>query len=102
MFDIDEYLDNADIKITKLPDELNPNKMLREAIYKKYGKCPYCGSTETSAGLTCHHDYIRLNGKWWQIWKPLTWCEKKSFKCSKCSMEWESPWYPYDIAELNK
>lgn len=101
MFDVDEYLNNADIKITKLPDDLDPNKMLREAIYERYGKCPYCGNTEISTGLP-YHDYIRLNGKWWQIWKPLTWCEKKHFTCNKCGMEWESPWYPDNIVKLNK
>ena len=101
MFDIDKYLNNADIKITKLPDDLDPNKMLREAIHKKYGKCPYCGNTDIGTGLP-RRDYIRLNGKWWQIWKPSTWCEKKRYTCSKCGMEWESPWYPYNIAKLNK
>lgn len=31
------------IKITKLPDILNPNKIAEDKILEKYGTCPFCG-----------------------------------------------------------
>lgn len=31
------------IKITKLPDILNPNKIAEKKILEKYGICPFCG-----------------------------------------------------------
>jgi len=34
------------IKITKLPDILNPNKIAEDKILEKYGTCPFCGEKE--------------------------------------------------------
>lgn len=98
MFDVEDCIENTNLKITRLPNDLNPNIKLREAINDKYGICPYCGKS-TGIWFT-EHEYVRLNSKWWQFWKLPVWCEKKEYKCSKCGMSWESPWYPYDIVNL--
>ena len=42
------------IKITKLPDILNPNKIAEDKILEKYGTCPFCGEKR---------EYDRRNGR---------------------------------------
>lgn len=100
MLDVEDYIKNTNLKITRLPNDLNPNIKLREAINDKYGICPYCGKKTDSWHRFTKHKYIRLDNKWWQFWKSPVWCEKKEYVCPKCGTLWESPWYPDDIAKL--
>lgn len=106
------------VKITKLPETINPNKILREKMAERYSVCPFCGETEK-----CKNPY--------DIWKsrsgihqnmPKSWHGKRNednmfsvfkfwersrywkidqYKCYTCGAEWESEPYPYiDIKEI--
>lgn len=82
-------------KITKLPDNLDPNILIREKIVKEYEQCPFCHSEHTI--------YVKrsewrksLTSPWWQFWK-MNYCLKLKFTCHDCGAEWETPWFPQDI-----
>ena len=96
-----------DFKITNLPNELNPDKLLDGAMRKKYAyTCPYCGnkyesqkSYKNNIYISTYGEFRKLNNKWWYFWEPMHWCQKLKMKCYNCGLEWESPWYPQDINE---
>lgn len=100
------------IKITKLPDILNPNKIAEKKIFEKYGICPFCGEKERfgcdnsrgSKGVwdwetTWYGKHDKNNNKfsWLRFWeKNIIWKCKK-FECHTCGAKWESPPYPKNI-----
>ena len=82
--------------ITKLPDDLNPNILIRKKIQKEYAtKCPFCNSTDLYTS-SIESEFMNLSGKWWKFW-DINWCERLRCKCYKCNAEWKSPWYPQDL-----
>ena len=102
-----DFLDSIDgFEITKLPNELNPDILLDKRMREIYAsKCPYCGNKDEynvvynwrGIEIRSSMEHHRINGEWWQIWKPSHQCRKLQMICHKCGTEWESPWYPQDI-----
>lgn len=103
------------IKIIKLPDILNPNKIAEDKILEKYGTCPFCGEKReydhrnglNSPGVSrysidWHGKYNERDGgifacvRFWE--KSRRWKYIK-FTCYTCGAKWESPTYPIDIGE---
>lgn len=108
-----------DIRITKLPNIVNPNDLLKEEVKKRYGsKCPFCGEVrsiwdfsnseefmtkgldigslhKTWYGKQCEaNKFININPKYW-FQKDHHW-EILCCKCFTCGAEWETPPYPTD------
>lgn len=90
----------TDIKITKLPDKIDPHMITANAILEKYRKCPFCGEAGPGNGdLKSGVSWL-----WWDCgYKPLKkyhfWekhypFSKFSFKCRVCGAKWESPEFP--------
>lgn len=96
-------------KITQLPDSINPNKLIMEAMDEKYSICPFCGENrrvdfiKSDKGI-CKHNYTSWYGKktdsffssfkFWE--KDLHWRIDK-WRCNTCGAKWESEPYPTDI-----
>ena len=108
-----------DIKITKLPNIINPNTILEDKIKKRYGsKCPFCGETRSIWDFSKSEEFmtkgLRIGGvcKTWygrkdEIDKPISfnpkyWFQKKHHwkilccRCYTCGAAWDTPPYPTD------
>lgn len=100
------------IKITRLPDILNPNKIVEEKIREKYGTCPFCGKKKNfnyrnglnSQGVSEHdiswygkHDANENEFSLLRFWEKNTFWKCKKFECHTCGAKWQSPSYPKDI-----
>lgn len=82
-------------KITNLPNDLNPNILIRKKIEEEYGQCPFCHSENNRKNN--QSDWRKsLTGSWWQFWKT-NYCSKLQFTCCDCGAKWETPWFPQDI-----
>lgn len=84
------------MKITKLPDDLDVNKILANKILKLNGNCPFCGE---HVGVRYHGigEYRKYSGKWWHLWESAHYMVKYEFECCSCGCTWESDWFPQDI-----
>lgn len=102
-------------KITKLPENVDPNIILKREIIKKYGsKCPCCGEDKpynsilsayrgvelsSEFGYTSEeedHWRAKIDGKvhpfkFWE--KTYTWVRMKG-SCRTCGAKWNLPAYP--------
>lgn len=88
------------MKITKLPDDLDVNKILAQKIFEQNGKCPFCG--EIDYIIYCSEsDYRTYSGKWYRFWEKKHKMKKYKFECGECGGEWESDWFPQDIKVIN-
>ena len=106
--------------ITKLPDNLDPNRMIEQEIEKRYKKCPCCGETREfpSSDISSHwvgelfrswygkqYEYTpgKIEANWSFFTPPKYWFEKdhywriNSYFCTGCGAKWESPAFRYDI-----
>ena len=102
------------IKITRLPDMLNPNKMMEEKIFRTYGVCPFCGENKEwdfrngfdSNGV----EILPIVDSWYgkhnesgSIFSLFNFREKDMywkrdhFECHTCGTQWKSPPYPKNI-----
>ena len=115
--------------ITKLPDCIDPNKIIEKKINEEYGKCcPYCGEsrkfkfdrekgkyigidvTNKTNWYGKQYEYSpgKLSANWLFFTPPKYWFEKKrhweikEFKCHNCRTEWSTPAYPKDIINSSK
>ena len=100
------------MKVTKLPDSLDPNKLIEKKIREKCGtKCPFCGETKkwhpimmTAAGQPVqglresYFDYIGRQDKSISsffkeryVWRVL------KYTCYTCGASWESEPFPTNI-----
>ena len=56
---------SSDIKITKLPDDINPDVLVRKTIKEKYAVCPYCGNKDYVEGVIftngIHQNKVTIN-----------------------------------------
>jgi hypothetical protein len=110
-----------DIKITKLPKNVDPNNILKREIIKRYGsKCPCCGEDRLHNSILSPYRGFELSGsfgyisdnedRWrakidgknhpFRFWeKTYTWVRMKG-KCYTCGAEWDLPAYPIlDLGE---
>jgi hypothetical protein len=102
------------LKITKLPNSIDPNTMVRKAIRDKYMKCPCCGESRNAlhlGGTTDNGIYVwpeeyyrksvtgirSLLPKYW-FEKSKEWCTDH-YECGNCGTKWKS--IPYPIEVLN-
>lgn len=101
------------IKITKLPKMLDPNRMMEEKIFRKYGVCPFCGENKEwdfrngfdSNGV----EVLPITDSWYgkrdegSIFSIFNFKEKNMhlkrdhYECHTCGAEWKSPPYPRNI-----
>lgn len=109
-----------DIKITKLPNIINPNIMLQDEIKKRYGsKCPFCGEVRSIWDFENSKEFmtkgLRIGGicktwygKQYEIHKPISFNPKYWFqkdhhwkilccKCYTCGATWDTPPFPTDV-----
>lgn len=108
---------DRNIKIIKLPRQLDVNDIIFKEIKKKNMVCPFCGENrkydftrKTCDGSKIYgvgSNYIRSeswygkqNPVWYSIlkfWEPNHLWERSGFKCYTCGAEWLSEPYPIDI-----
>ena len=96
-----------DIKITRLPNNMNPNKIIENKIQDKYAKCPFCGTNHLSLFYGISFTTIDWYGKynneqWWKFWEPNRHWKQYHYTCAKCGAAWESEIFPTDIGEFKK
>jgi len=112
---------NYDFKITKLPENVDPNVILKHEIIKRYGsKCPCCSENKPYNSILSAHRGIELSSslgytskdeeRWrakidgkfhpFRFWeKTYTWVRMKG-KCHTCGAKWDLPAYPFlDLEE---
>ena len=99
------------MRITKLPNKIDPTYLIREKIREQNKTCPFCGESESTwdwlekhnngyGGVAC------LSYKSWYGKKDHKLFEKKhhwridNYKCYTCGAEWESDSYPIDITGI--
>lgn len=103
------------MKITKFPDNYNPNKILMDTIIKRNSVCPCCGENrfytledrlnaiekheKLSDGVRqiygIRHRRLGFQKPWYKhIFQGEKWWNTLSFKCETCGAEWESEEFP--------
>ena len=103
-------------KVTRLPNELNPNKMILEFMDKKYSVCPFCGENRRISNVEFYiynHEGINKTRSmsWYghksnSFWSMFKFWEKKYhwrvdyWSCNACGAEWESEPYPTDSVKI--
>jgi len=95
------------MKITKLPDSLDPSTIIKKKIDELNSICPFCGETgnhNLNEGGIARGAYRTWFGKQDHSLKSFL---KKShhwrvnlYECYTCGAEWESDPYPTDITGL--
>lgn len=111
---------NSDIKITRLPNNINPDVLIRKTMKEKYAVCPYCGNKDykdcidnfifkeekekgiISIGIEEWYGYP--DGKYGTDWNGLIYSikhrkelmnwKKYIYCCYKCGCRWESKSFP--------
>ena len=105
---------NEDIKITRLPKILDPNRMMEEKIFGIYGSCPFCGENKKwdfhngvdSDGIEVSfvlegwygkHDQDSNPFSILRFWEKDIYWKRQSFICHTCGAMWKSSAYPGNI-----
>lgn len=112
---------SSDIKITGLPNDINPDVLVKETMKEKYAVCPYCGNKDCikwsfSMSSDMYKNKIVIDeeewygypdGKYGYDWNGLIYTikhrkERMSWKkyfyhCYKCGCKWESKSFPVKI-----
>lgn len=109
---------SSDIKIIRLPNDIDPDVLTRKTIMEKYAVCPYCGNKDyvdrwiflkeekekgvISIGKEKWYGYP--DGKFGTDWNGLIYTikhrkelmdwKKYLYHCYKCGCEWESKPFP--------
>lgn len=115
------------MKITRLPSEIDPARMIEERITEKFKICPFCGETRDSD--KCLLDSIKrgesIKDSLWGGVEKINYVPPKGwygpakgdilgnfipsryhhwridcYRCHTCGAEWESDPYPTDITGL--
>lgn len=98
-------------EITRVPDSINPNKLIMEAMDKKYGVCPFCGEYRRADLIVCHNKLgiRKLASESWygkqrksllwflKFWEPNHVWRIDRWECKTCGAEWKSEPFPTDI-----
>lgn len=105
--------------ITKLPNDIDPQRIIEKTVYEKYHICPFCGENrsyemrhvngrlmDTGVRQKSYPDYyygLPRDGKFWwlKFWRKRHRWRKDKYQCFNCGAEWESEWYPTDIDGLD-
>jgi len=102
------------MKVLKLPDSIEPNKLLESKIRKENSICPFCGETKIydlftfvkegiwdTSGVECVSDGIvgmERYGVEKPFWKHLfskpQWWKTLEFKCHTCGAKWKTDEFP--------
>jgi hypothetical protein len=107
------------LKITKLPNSIDPNMMVRKAIRDKYKKCPCCGESRDFnkvllnlteyGGIRVDTEYfLRKSVTGIKCLLPKYWFEPSKkwcidhYTCETCKAEWDSVPYPVDILDYDE
>ena len=101
------------MKITKIPDSIDPNKLIVKRVDEKLRKCPFCGENrdywdDLHGVMISHHSWYGREHEntesifLWPFGKKRLW-QISEFKCYTCGAEWKSDPYPVDIevGEIN-
>lgn len=112
---------SSDIKITRLPNDVNPDVLVRKAMKEKYAVCPYCGNKDYRDKWTLFNKgreqgVIGVDEEKWygypdgELWsncngliytikhrKELMNWKKYIYHCYKCGCRWESKPFPDKI-----
>lgn len=106
--------------ITKLPDKIDPNKIMMDEIDKRYRRCPCCGETRFFPTDNVNDGWIvKLYRSWYGkqheyspgkaypnffLFIPIKYLFEKSrhwrinsYSCTGCGTRWDSIAFPTDI-----
>ena len=99
------------MKITKLPDSLDPSTIIKKKIDELNSICPFCGENKKYLFMISdRNEGIELIGnrtwfgpqnrslksffKKWHCWRV------DLYRCRTCGAQWETDSYPTDITGL--
>lgn len=110
---------SSDIKIIRLPNDMNPDVLVRKVMKEKYAVCPYCGNKDYVEGTLLGYIYknkVIIKEKVWYgypdgksglDWNGLIYIikhrkertnwKKYIYYCDKCGCGWESKSFPDKI-----
>lgn len=121
---------SSDIKITRLPNDINPDVLTRKVMKEKYAVCPFCGNKDCveEHPLIRHTNKVTIDEREWYgypdgrfgaDWNGLIYYIKHRkelmnwkqyiYHCYKCGCGWETNPFPdkilteeevYDIGSL--
>ena len=87
------------MKITKLPDVIDPVSIIKKKIDEKNKNCPFCGSVEKHIP-TMKTWYGKQNPySWWLFGEKHHW-QISCYHCKTCGAEWENDPFPTDIGGI--
>lgn len=79
---------SSPIKITKLPKAIDPAKILKEKMEKKYLKCPFCGNEENVLFFTTKWWGKKNPDEWYKFWERSHYWEMYHYECMECGAKW--------------
>ena len=104
------------MKVTKLPDSIDPNILMKEEIERRNFTCPFCGETErfdlvkylkresSAKGVRKQmfnkewygnkYEYKHPFIGWFAFWERSYYWTVDYYECITCGAEWESDPYP--------
>lgn len=98
------------MKITKLPDSIDPNILMKEEIKRRNSTCPFCGETEQYHMFKLEmkgvgwvnfkqlygnkYEYKHPHIGWLAFWERNYHWTINNYKCYTCGAEWEGDPYP--------
>lgn len=107
---------SSDIKIIRLPNDVNPDVLVRKTMKEEYAVCPYCGNKDCIDFINGIQNKITIDEKTWYgypdgksglDWNGLIYMikhrkermnwEKYIYHCYKCGCGWESKPFPDKI-----
>ena len=101
-------------EVTRLPNNMNPNRMILEIMDHKYSACPFCGEDRridnvafnNNKGISKNRSVSWYGHKNDSFWSRFKFWEKKYhwridyWSCNACGAEWKSEPYPTDSVKI--
>ena len=90
------------MKITKLPDVIDPSKLIQEEVRKRNNICPFCKRRGLWGGelRSTKSWYGKQNHKLKSLFQKSHYWKIDYYKCYSCGAEWETDPYPTDITGI--
>lgn len=86
------------MKITKLPNALDPTFLIGQKIMEQNFLCPYCGERSKWCGAYTWHG--KMNWKLKSLLAKSHDWRIDHYKCHNCGAAWDTDPYPTDITGL--
>lgn len=86
-----------DIKIIRLPDKCDPNKIMRERIEEMYRACPFCNNEGEILRTTSWYGKDHTKSWFRRLFDKRNRWRIDHYYCDVCGAAWDTPAYPADF-----